>query len=65
MGMWLQDFFRPEADRMEKWGDWYEGNVALGFWVRRNLDGSAKECQSLLLALHQTHDAKWLKAQQR
>jgi len=64
-GMWLQDFFRPEADRMEKWGDWYEGNVALGFWVRRNLDGSAKECQSLLLALLQTHDAKWLKAQQR
>jgi hypothetical protein len=50
---------------MEKWGDWYVGNVALGFWVRRNLDGSAKEYQSLLLALLQTHDAKWLKAQQR
>ena len=63
-GDWLQEFFRPEADRMDKAGhDWYEINVALGFWVRRELDGSAKEFQALLAALLQTHDAAWLKQQ--
>ena len=61
---WLQDFFRPEADRMDKAGhDWFEINVALGFWVRRELDGSAKDFQALLAALLQTHDAAWLKQQ--
>lgn len=64
-GLWLQDFFRPETNRMNQQGhDWYETNVALGFWVRRKLDGSAPECHTLLLALLQTHDAVWLKKQQ-
>ena len=61
---WLQEFFRPEAERMDKAGhDWYEINVSLGFWVRRELDGSAKDFQALLAALLQTHDAVWLKQQ--
>ena len=61
---WLQEFFRPEADRMDKAGhDWYEINVALGFWVRRELDASSKDAHALLFALLQTHDAAWLKQQ--
>ena len=58
----MQEFFRPDADRMEKAGlDWFETNVAHVFWLRRTLDGSTKDCHSLLIALLQTHDAKWLK----
>ena len=58
----MQEFFRPDAERMEKAGlDWFETNVAHVFWLRRTLDGSTKDCHSLLIALLQTHDAKWLK----
>ena len=61
----MQDFFRPDADQLEKAGlDWYEANVAHVFWLRRSLDGSAKDCHKLLHALLQTHDAQWLKAHQ-
>ncbi len=61
-GEWLQEFFRPESDQADKAGeDWFETNVSLGFWVRRDLDGSSKEFQALLSALLQTHDAAWLK----
>ena len=59
---WLQEFFRPEAERMDKAGhDWFEINVSLGFWVRRELDASSKDAHALLFALLQTHDAAWLK----
>ena len=31
----MQDFFRPDADQLEKAGlDWYEANVAHVFWLR-------------------------------
>ena len=58
----MQEFFRVDADRLEKTGlDWFETNVAHVFWIRRTIDGSTKDCHSLLIALLQTHDAKWLK----
>ena len=58
----MQEFFRADADRMRNSGlDWYETNVAHIFWLRRSIDGSAKACHSLVVALLQTHDAKWLK----
>jgi len=58
----MQEFFRADSDRMKKNDlDWYETNVAHVFWLRRSLDGSAKSCHSLVVALLQTHDAKWLK----
>lgn len=60
----LQESFRPDTDRLEKAGhDWYEVNVAHGFWVRRTIDGTADEFHTLLTALLTTHDSKWLKAQ--
>ena len=63
-GDFLQEQFRADADRLDKAGhDWYETNVAHGFWVRRALDGTADECHALLTALLQTHDAAWLKKQ--
>ena len=63
-GDFLQESFRPDADRLDKAGhDWYETNVAHGFWVRRALDGTDDECHALLTALLQTHDAAWLKKQ--
>ena len=59
----MQEFFRADADRLEKTGlDWFETNVAHAFWIRRIIDGSAKDCHLLLATLLQTHDAKWLKA---
>jgi len=58
----MQEFFRADSDRMKNFDlDWYETNVAHVFWLRRSLDGSAKSCHSLVVALLQTHDAKWLK----
>ena len=63
-GEFLQESFRPDTDHLEKAGhDWYEVNVAHGFWVRRTIDGSADEFHTLLTALLTTHDSKWLKAQ--
>tara|TARA_B100000959_G_scaffold230380_1_gene246402 strand:+ start:304 stop:1032 length:729 start_codon:yes stop_codon:yes gene_type:complete len=58
----MQEFFRSDSDRMEQSGlDWFETNVAHVFWLRRTFDGSAKACHSLVVALLQAHDAKWLK----
>ncbi len=63
-GDFLQESFRPDADRLEKAGhDWYEVNVAHGFWVRRTIDGTADEFHILLATLLTTHDSKWMKAQ--
>jgi hypothetical protein len=63
-GEFLQESFRPDTDHLEKAGhDWYEVNVAHGFWVRRTIDGTADEFHTLLTALLTTHDSKWLKAQ--
>ena len=63
-GDFLQELFRPDTDRLEKAGhDWYEVNVAHGFWVRRTIDSTADEFLTLLIALLTTHDSKWLKAQ--
>ena len=63
-GDFLQESFRLDTDHLEKSGhDWYEANVAHGFWVRRTIDGTDDECHALLAALLQTHDAKWLKQQ--
>ena len=63
-GDFLQESFRPDTVRLEKAGhDWYEVNVAHGFWVRRTIDGTADEFHTLLTALLTTHDSKWLKAQ--
>ena len=62
-GDFLQESFRPDTVRLEKAGhDWYEVNVAHGFWVRRNIDGTADEFHALLTTLLRTHDADWLKA---
>jgi len=63
-GDFLQELFRPDTDRLEKAGhDWYEVNVAHGFWVRRTIDSTADEFRTLLITLLTTHDSKWLKAQ--
>ena len=63
-GEFLQESFRPDTDHLEKAGhDWYEVNVAHGFWVRRTIDSTADEFHTLLTALLTTHDSKWLKAQ--
>ena len=63
-GDFLQELFRPDTDRLEKAGhDWYEVNVAHGFWVRRTIDSTADEFHTLLITLLTTHDSKWLKAQ--
>jgi hypothetical protein len=43
--------------------DWYEVNVAHGFWVRRTVDSTPDESLALLTALLTTHDEDWLKAQ--
>ena len=60
----LQESFRPDTDHLDKAGhDWYEVNVAHGFWVRRTIDSTADEFHTLLTALLTTHDSKWLKAQ--
>ena len=58
----MQELFRADANRLEKDGhDWFEVNVAHGFWIRRHIDGTTKPCHQLLVALLETHDAKWLK----
>ncbi|MEN0046632.1 MAG: hypothetical protein AAF806_06220 [Bacteroidota bacterium] len=48
-GMLLQDSFRSFADSKEQLGeDWYVANTAPGFWVRRQLDGTAEEIFEIL-----------------
>ncbi|MEM9888206.1 MAG: hypothetical protein AAF849_20095 [Bacteroidota bacterium] len=43
-GSFLQESFRPFADSKEKLGaDWYVANTAPGFWIRRQIDGTAEE----------------------
>ncbi len=63
-GFWLQEFFFADAAKADRAGhDWAETNVSLGFWVRRDLDGTSKEFHRLLTVLLETHDAEWLKEQ--
>lgn len=58
-GDFLQELFRPDTDHLEKAGhDWYEVNVAHGFWVRRTIDSTADEFHTLLTTLLTTHDSK-------
>ena len=62
-GDFLQESFRTDTDRYEKSGhDWYEVNVAHGFWVRRSIDGIANEFQTALTRLLETYDPDFLKA---
>ncbi|MEL6718384.1 MAG: hypothetical protein AAFO82_07720 [Bacteroidota bacterium] len=48
-GVVLQDSFRAFADSKEELGeDWYVANTAPGFWVRRQLDGTAEQIFEIL-----------------
>jgi len=63
-GDFLQETFRVDTDRYEKSGhDWYEVNVAHGFWVRRAIDGTIDEFQIALTRLLETYDSAWIEAQ--
>ncbi len=61
-GDFLQEAFRNDTDRYEKSGhDWYEVNVAHGFWVRRSIGGTADEFYIALARLLETYDSNFLK----
>ena len=61
-GDFLQETFRADTDRYEKSGhDWYEMNVAHGFWVRRANDGTIDEFLTALTQLLETYDSNFLK----
>ncbi|MEM8524389.1 MAG: hypothetical protein AAGG68_07085 [Bacteroidota bacterium] len=48
-GTLLQDSFRSFADSKEKLGeDWYVANTAPGFWIRRQIDGTAGQIFEIL-----------------
>lgn len=48
-GEFLQEYFRRISDRMKGQGfDWYESDTALGFWLRRNIDGTDIQFLDLL-----------------
>ena len=60
-GEFLQETFRADTDRYKKSGhDWYEVNVAHGFWVRRSIDGTADEFHTALSHLLETYDSDYL-----
>ena len=60
-GDFLQGAFRDDTDRYEKSGhDWYEVNVAHGFWARRSIDGTADEFHTALSCLLETYDSDYL-----
>ncbi len=60
-GEFLQETFRADTDRYEKSGhDWYEVNVAHGFWVRRSIDGTIDEFHIVLNRLPETYDSNFL-----
>jgi hypothetical protein len=59
-GDYIQEVFRPYADRAEKADlDWYLSNVAAGFWVRRKIDGTDKDFFALLEYVIATYDAEF------
>ncbi len=61
-GDFLQETFRDDTDRYEKSDhDWYEVNVAHGFWVRRSIDGTIDEFRIVLARLLKTYDPNFLK----
>jgi len=48
-GTFLQESFRPFANSKEQLGeDWYVANTAPGFWIRRELDGTAEQIFEIL-----------------
>lgn len=50
--------FRSYADSEEKLGyDWYESDVAPGFWVRRKIDGTDKTFFEILQMVMSTYDS--------
>lgn len=63
-GYYLQESFRPDADRLKQAGhDWFEVTVSHGFWVRRTIDGTADEFHTALSLLLETYDPGFLKEQ--
>ena len=62
-GEFLQETFRDDTDRYEKSGhDWYEVNVAHGFWVRRSIDGTIDEFHTALTRLLETYNPDFLQS---
>lgn len=60
--MFLQESFRDFAEDMEKKGhNAYEGFTAPGFWVRRNIDGTAPIFYKLLKQFMGYYDADFIK----
>ena len=57
LGMKLQEKFRSFSDRQARDGlDWYETNVAAGFWVRRHIDGTHVSIHQGLMELLKVYD---------
>lgn len=60
--MFLQESFRDFAEEMETKGhNVYEGFTAPGFWVRRNIDGTAPIFYKLLKQFMGYYDAEFIK----
>jgi len=56
-GMHLQERFRAFSDRQNREGlDWYETNVAAGFWIRRYIDGTHASIHRGLMELLKVYD---------
>ncbi len=59
--MYLQEIFRPFSDNLEQIGyNSYEANTAAGFWIRRSIDGTAKEFFTVLQTLLITYDPEFV-----
>jgi len=56
-GRFIQDSFRDYADTKEQLGaDWYIANTAPGFWIRRQIDGTAEQIFELLELVRATYE---------
>ena len=56
----LSEIYRGYADAAEADGyNWYEADTAPGFWIRRSMDGTAKNFIGLLNAVLEEMDANW------
>lgn len=66
-GFFLQEELRQYPDQFQaeiedQFGDmaWYYWVVSSGFWIRRNVDGTAGAFYDILLQLLNTYDADWI-----
>lgn len=56
-GELIQETFRSYADSREELGqDWYIANTAPGFWIRREIDGTADEIFEVLQLVREAYE---------